>query len=112
LVASAFVRSLLRFNRARSNRPPAYAPSVRPNSSPNPTPGVIPGKTPPPSKAGTARDAAPVPPDATTVEVFWGSRWYDATIVRRDGPRVFIHYDGWGANFDEWVTAERMRPRR
>jgi hypothetical protein len=112
LVASAFVRNLLRFNRARSNQPPTYASYVRPNSSPNPAPGVIPRKTSPRSKAGTVRDAAPVPPDATSIEVFWGSRWYPATILRRDGPRAFIRYEGWSASFDEWVTPERMRPRR
>jgi len=46
------------------------------------------------------------------VEVFWGNRWWPATILRRDGARTFIHYDGWGSASDEWVTAERLRPRR
>ncbi len=112
LVVVSIVRSVLRFERVRTGRPPAYAPAARPNSPATPTPGVIPGKTLPPSKAGTVRDAAPVAADATSVEVFWGGRWYDATILQRDGPRAFIHYDGWGANFDEWVTPDRMRPRR
>lgn len=63
-------------------------------------------------KPGSARDAAPVAPDAKEVEVFWGSRWWAAEIIRRDGSRALIHYDGWNSSFDEWVTPERMRPRR
>lgn len=112
LVAVAVVRSILRFNRVRTGPPPAYAPAAPPNSPSRPAPGVNPGRTPTPSKSGTARDAAPVPADATSVEVFWGGRWYDATILKREGQRAFIHYDGWGSNFDEWVMPDRMRPRR
>jgi hypothetical protein len=66
-----------------------------------------------PSRAGSSRDdAAPVPPDATAVEVLWGNRWWPATILKRDGARAFIHYNGWGSASDEWVTPERLRPRQ
>jgi hypothetical protein len=65
-----------------------------------------------PNQPGSTRDAAPVPPNATAVEVLWGNRWWRATILKRDGPRVFIHYDGWGSASDEWVTPERLRPRK
>jgi hypothetical protein len=66
----------------------------------------------PASKPGSPRDAAPVPSDTTAIDVFWGNRWWPATILKRDGQRAYIHYDGWSAGSDEWVTPERMRPRR
>jgi len=113
LVAALLVRSFMRAHRMRQARrsPPPTEYSV-PNSRPSPTPGVGGGSAPPPSKAGSKRDAAPVPPDVTAVDVFWGSRWYEATILRRDGQRAYIHYDGWSTTYDEWVTPDRMRPRR
>ena len=113
LVAALFVRSLIRFNRVRPARPPAYnSEAARPNSPPPGNPGRVGGPAPPPATPGSRRDAAPVPPDATSVEVFWGSSWYKATILRREGPRTFIHYEGWSSTFDEWVTPDRLRPRR
>lgn len=95
------------------NRPPVQSQS--PAGRPNPA-GVMPSRqnvnAPPASKAGSLRDAAPVPADMTAVDVFWGGRWWPATILKREGPRAHIHYDGWNASHDEWVTPERMRPRR
>lgn len=113
LIGAVVFRSFLRAHRLRQARySPPPAEFNRPASRPATAPAAT-GNTPrPPSKPGTQRDAAPVPSDATTIEVFWGSRWYDATILKRDGERAFIHYDGWGSNFDEWVAPDRMRPRR
>jgi hypothetical protein len=51
-------------------------------------------------------------PVGDKVEVLWGNKWWAATVVKRDGQRAFIHYDGWGKNFDEWVTPDRMRARQ
>ena len=111
LVVAVVARSFMRAHRMRQARsvPAEY---TRPGSRPTPAPATTGSSARPPSKPGTKRDAAPVPPDATAVEVFWGSRWYDATILKRDGERAFIHYDGWGSSFDEWVTPDRLRPRR
>ena len=64
------------------------------------------------SKPGSAAEAAPVPADVTAVDVWWGNRWWPATILKREGERALIHYEGWGSASDEWVTAERMKPRR
>jgi hypothetical protein len=64
------------------------------------------------STPGSRAEAAPVPAGATAVEVFWGSSWWPATIVRREGERALIHYDGWSSGSDEWVTPDRLRPRR
>lgn len=44
-----------------------------------------------------------------TVQARWGEQWFDATVVRREGRRVLIHYDGWSNNFDEWLGAERLK---
>jgi hypothetical protein len=113
LLAASLVSRLIRFNRARTNRPLTYpSETVRPNVPPTATPGATGGQARPPSKPGSARDAAPVPSDVTSVDVLWGGRWYEATILRRQGERTLIHYDGWGSNFDEWVTPDRLRPRR
>lgn len=47
-----------------------------------------------------------------TIQVYWGSTWYDATVkaTREDG-QCYIGYDGWADSWDEWVGADRMRPR-
>jgi hypothetical protein len=114
LITAVLVRNFILRPRARPPRPASFPLEVaRPNTPPmsRPGPGAPAGKS-PPSKAGSLRDAAPVPPDATSVEVFWGGRWYQATILRRDGQRAFIHYEGWRSGFDEWVTPDRMRPKR
>jgi hypothetical protein len=71
---------------------------------PRPQPG---GRSTPGSRA----EAAPVRAGVTAVEVFWGSSWWPATIMRREGERVLIHYDGWSSGSDEWVTPDRLRPR-
>ena len=45
------------------------------------------------------------------VDIFWGSRWWAGTVKKKDGARYFVGYDGWSSGWDEWVTAERLRPR-
>ena len=95
-------------------RPDSSSSQVeRPNSPAARPPGAGSGRNPAQSsRPGSASDAAPVPPDVKAVEVFWGNRWWPATILRRDGQRAHIHYDGWGSTYDEWVTPDRLRPRR
>ena len=39
----------------------------------------------------------------------WGGRWYPAHVLEVDGDRYKIHYDGYTAIWDEWVTPARMR---
>jgi hypothetical protein len=73
------------------------------------------GARPQPGRAprhGTLAESSPVPANVTAVEVFWGGGWWPATIVRREGRRAYIHYDGFASSSDEWVTPERLRPRR
>jgi hypothetical protein len=128
IVVAVAIRVVVRIssirNPARQDRPrttesswtrrDASPPQIgRPNSPATQPPGAASegnrGRT---SRPGSARDAAPVPPDVTAVEVFWGNRWWPATILRRDPQRAYIHYDGWNSSYDEWVTPDRLRPRR
>src|SRR5262245_20768746 len=43
------------------------------------------------------------------VMVEWGRQWWPADVLRRDGVRHFIHYRGYGKEWDEWVGPERIR---
>ena len=60
----------------------------------------------------------PAPVSATTqakaaaperVEVKRGNSWYPATVIKRDGNKALVHYEGLSNDFDEWVGPERMR---
>ena len=44
------------------------------------------------------------------VQVLWKGTWYKSSVleVGKDG-KFKIHYDGWGAEWDEWVTPDRMK---
>lgn len=49
------------------------------------------------------------------VEVLWEGQWYRAKILDHqragDAPERFrIHYVGWGPEWDEWVSPDRVRP--
>lgn len=43
------------------------------------------------------------------VQVFWGTKWWPATVLQVKDDKYFIHYDGWASSWDEWVTTARMR---
>lgn len=44
------------------------------------------------------------------VQVLWNGKWFPSVIleVGNDG-KFKIHYDGYGANWDEWITKDRMK---
>jgi hypothetical protein len=42
------------------------------------------------------------------VEVIWGEQWWPATVLRTMGRRYYIHYTGWGDDWDEWVGQDRI----
>ena len=46
------------------------------------------------------------------VEVSWKGSWYKSTILDVKDAKFQIHYDGWGAEWDEWVGPDRMRARK
>lgn len=77
-------------------------------------------------RAGTAaadpgkprEPAAPVEPDMPVTgdpvvgeacEASWNNSWYWVRILKVDGGRYFIHWDGYGDEKDEWVTRDRLR---
>ena len=43
------------------------------------------------------------------VMVEWHGTWYASQVLRRSGARNFIHYTGYGPEWDEWVGPERLR---
>jgi hypothetical protein len=45
------------------------------------------------------------------VQVEWKGKWWDATVMRVEGDFAFVHYDGWGDEWDEWVTGKRLRKK-
>lgn len=45
------------------------------------------------------------------IEVKWGGTWFPATILKTENQKTLIHYDGWGSNWDEWVTSDRIRKK-
>ena len=44
-----------------------------------------------------------------SAEVLWKSSWYPAHVVKSKGEQCYIHYDGYGSNWDEWVGPDRYR---
>jgi len=45
----------------------------------------------------------------SSVKVQWDGKWYPARVLAVDGARTQVHYEGFGAEWDEWVGPERMR---
>lgn len=43
------------------------------------------------------------------VEVEWKNEWYPATIVRVKGGSHYVSYNGYGKEWDEWVSSKRIR---
>ena len=43
------------------------------------------------------------------IEVEWKEQWFPAVVLKKDGDKSLIHYVGFGDEWDEWVTAERVR---
>jgi hypothetical protein len=43
--------------------------------------------------------------------VLWKGRWYPATVVKvnENQTRCYIHYTGYGNNWDEWVGPDRFQ---
>ena len=43
------------------------------------------------------------------VEILWSGSWYKGEILEVNNGKYKIHYDGYGSNWDEWVTSERLK---
>src|SRR5262245_20501356 len=44
-----------------------------------------------------------------SAQVLWKGTWYPAAVLKAKGTECFIHYNGYGANWDEWVGPDRIR---
>jgi hypothetical protein len=53
-----------------------------------------------PSHAQKVKDA---------VEIQHNGTWYHGKILKTDGDKYFITYEGWSDSWDEWVTIDRLR---
>lgn len=55
--------------------------------------------------------AAPVCSVGDSGNVLWKGQWYAATVVKvnEDQTRCYIHYTGYGKNWDEWVGGDRFQ---
>ena len=42
-------------------------------------------------------------------EALWHGKWWPASVLQADNGKSLIHYDGYGAEWDEWVGADRLR---
>lgn len=42
-------------------------------------------------------------------QVEWKGSWYPATVLKVNGDQCFIHYKGYGSNWDEWVGPGRIK---
>lgn len=42
-------------------------------------------------------------------QVLWHGNWYPATVLSAKVNKCFIHYDGYGRNWDEWVGPSRIQ---
>lgn len=45
------------------------------------------------------------------VDVNWHGVWYKAEVLAKDGDKSLVHFDGFSSQFDEWVTADRIKLR-
>lgn len=42
-------------------------------------------------------------------QVLWKGTWYPATVLKGKGSECYIHYDGYGSSWDEWVGPDRIK---
>jgi hypothetical protein len=47
-----------------------------------------------------------------TVQVEWSGKWYPAKVLKVEDDFALIHYDGYGAEWDEWVGEKRLRMKK
>jgi RNA binding activity-knot of a chromodomain len=79
---------------------------------PRPQP-VLPPQVSFPAQAVRQRLPMPLNPIASSpIEVEWGQKWWPAGILQVQGTQYLIHYTGWAASWDEWVTKDRIRSRQ
>lgn len=43
------------------------------------------------------------------VQVLWGGKWWPAHVLQMRGNELYIHYNGYGNKWNEWVGPSRYR---
>ena len=43
------------------------------------------------------------------LEIRWGTTWYPGEVLEVKGEQYKVRYDGYGSNWDEWATTEKLR---
>jgi hypothetical protein len=61
------------------------------------------------AKLAAVEDAVE-PPVGQRIEVNYEGKWYPAKVVEADGDQLLVHYAGFDDSWDEWVSADRIRP--
>jgi Skp family chaperone for outer membrane proteins len=44
------------------------------------------------------------------VEVLYASVWWKAEVLEEKEGKYYVHYEGYGDTWNEWVTRDRLRP--
>lgn len=83
---------------------------VRPMPGAAPTPAVPAARTPGAPAGKTNAAAAQKWTVGQFIEVLDGPTWRKSRVLKVEGNRYYIHYEGWNSNWDEWVGPERTRP--
>jgi len=71
-------------------------------------PGASPRPSRPPAEAASASIGQFA--KGQRVEALAHEKWWPGEVLETDGARAKIRYDSLGSYFDEWVTADRLRP--
>lgn len=74
-------------------------------------PTTAPTGGPAPSAALTAAPAAGAFAAGEAVNILWKGSWYPGKIIGVNGAQYKVHYDGYSASWDEWVTAARLKKK-
>lgn len=87
---------------------PVPAPAVPPATPPSiaVAPGIVPHVRPIPGNVPVGGMTS-APRVGQKVEVWWGSKWWAAEVMKIDGTQASIHYENWAQ--EEWVTFDRIR---
>ena len=43
------------------------------------------------------------------LQISHNGSWYDGKILKVDGDKYFITYDGWSEDWNEWVTVDKLK---
>jgi len=107
-VISALYRWLSRPSAESPAEMITVAETEEPPTAPPPRPALWLRSTTPRVTTAPAPIQPPAqPPQKLFVE--WKGTWYPAEILASSDGSNYVHYTGYGPQWDEWVTAERMR---